>query len=130
MEVYLNIAGFLLVALALIHIGFPRYFEWRKDLGSITLINRQMMYIHTFFIGFVVLLMGILCLTSSKEILETVLGKRIALGFSIFWTLRLFIQFIGYSPRLWKGKTFETAMHVVFTIIWVYLSALFIVISR
>jgi hypothetical protein len=130
MEVYLNIAGFLLVALAIIHIGFPQYFEWRKDLGSITLINRQMMYIHTFFIGFVVLLMGLLCLISSKEIIETVLGKKIALGFGIFWTLRLFIQFVGYSSKLWKGKVFETVMHVVFTMIWIYLSVVFLVISR
>jgi hypothetical protein len=94
----------------------------------LSLINRQVMYVHTFFIALVVLLMGILCLTSAKELIETDLGKKIVLGLGIFWMIRLFIQFFGYSSKLWKGKTFETIIHIVFSFLWTYLSTIFLMI--
>jgi hypothetical protein len=128
MQIHLKIIGILLIALALIHIFFPKYFNWDKELKSLSLINRQMMTVHTFFIAFTVFLMGLLCLTASTELIETTLGKKISLGLGIFWTVRLFIQFFGYSTDLWKGKTFETAMHITFSILWTYLSYIFLTI--
>lgn len=127
MELHLKIIGSLLIALSLAHVVFPIYFNWTKELSSLSLINRQMVYVHTFFIAFVVFLMGILCLTSSKELLETAFGKELALGLAIFWAIRLFIQFFGYSSKLWKGKTFETTVHILFSLLWTYLSVVFII---
>lgn len=118
MELHLKITGTLLILLALIHIAFPKYFKWKTELNSVSPINRQMLYVHAFFIAFVVFLMGLLCLTSSTELTATAFGKRISLGLGIFWTTRLFFQFFGYSSTLWKGKTFETTMHVMFSFLW------------
>lgn len=70
--------------------------------------------------------MGLLCLTSSQELLGTEFGKRISLGLGIFWIARLFVQFFGYSSKLWKGKLFETIVHIVFAILWTYISVIFI----
>ena len=126
MELHLKITGFLLIALALIHAGFPKYFNWKQELSSLSIMNRQMMHVHSAFIAFVVLLMGLLCLTSSDELVSTILGKRISLGLGIFWTVRLFVQFFGYSSKVWKGKTFETTVHILFSLFWTYLSAVFI----
>jgi hypothetical protein len=127
MEIHFKIIGFLLMALALIHIVFPKYFNWDKELQSLSLINRQMMTVHTFFIALTVFLMGLLCVTSSSELIGTNLGKKISLGLGIFWTIRLFIQFFGYSTELWKGKKFETFMHLIFSLLWFYLSILFLI---
>ena len=126
MEIHFKIIGVLLVALASVHIVFPKYFKWDKELKSLSLINRQMMTIHTFFIALTVLLMGLLCMTSSREIIETNLGKKISLGLGLFWTVRLVIQFFGYSTDLWKGKKFETFMHIIFSLLWTYLSIIFL----
>jgi hypothetical protein len=128
MELHLKIIGWLLVLLAIIHVVFPKRFNWAEELSSLSLINRQVMYVHTFFIALVVLLMGILCLTSAKELIETDLGNKIVLGLGIFWMLRLLIQFFGYSSKLWKGKTFETTIHIVFSFLWTYLSVIFFMI--
>ncbi len=125
MELHLKIIGSLLIILALVHVIFPKYFNWKSEFHLVSLINRQMMYVHTFFLALVVFLMGLLCLSSSKEILETPLGNRIALGFAIFWTIRLVIQFFGYSSELWKGKKFETIVHILFSILWTYVSGVF-----
>ena len=126
MEVHLKVIGCLLIALALVHVIFPKYFQWDKELSSLNLINRQIMKVHTFFIALTIFLMGILCLTSSTELIETNLGKKISLGLGIFWTIRLFIQFLGYSTTLWKGKRLETTIHIIFSLLWVYLSVTFL----
>lgn len=126
MQTHIQIAGIMLILLSLIHFYFPQYFNWKKDLAATSLINRQMMYIHTFFIALVVFMMGVLCLTSATELAGTPLGKKISLGIGIFWIIRLLVQFFGYSPRLWKGKAFETSMHITFTAIWMYFSFVFI----
>lgn len=126
MEIHFKIIGIILIVLALVHSIFPKYFNWRQELQSLSLVNKQMMVVHTFFIALTVFLMGLLCLTSSTELITTKLGKTISLGLGIFWSIRLFIQFFGYSAALWKGKPFETIVHIVFSLLWLYLSIIFI----
>ena len=125
MEIHLKIIGCLLICLALFHIVFPKYFNWDTELKSLSLINRQMMTVHTFFIALTLFLMGLLCLTSSSELIETNFGKKICFGLGIFWASRLFFQFFVYSTNLWKGKKFETLMHILFSLLWIYLSVIF-----
>ncbi len=129
MVLQLNLIGFLLVVLALLHAAFARYFNWRVEFAPVSLINRQMMYVHTFFIALTVLLMGLLCLTSAAELVGTPLGRRVALGCGVFWLARLLIQLFGYSPELWRGKRFETLVHVVFIGFWSYLSYVFLAVG-
>jgi hypothetical protein len=126
MEVHFKITGILLITLSLIHVFFPKYFQWSQELASISLINRQMMYVHTFFIALVVFLVGLLCLTSPDELHSTTLGRKIALGIGFFWFIRLLVQFFGYSSKLWKGKVKETCIHIVFSLLWTYLSTIFL----
>lgn len=126
MELHLKIIGALLVVLALMHIAFPRYFKWSAELGSLSLMNRQMMYVHAFFIALVVLLMGLLCLTSSDELVTTPLGRKVSLGLAAFWLIRLVFQLCVYSSQLWRGKTMETAIHIAFTLFWAYTGGTFL----
>ena len=125
MQLHLKIIGVLSIALALVHVVFPKYFDWRKELSLLSLINRQMMMVHVFFIALIVFLVGLLCLTSATDLIETNLGKNICLGLGIFWVTRLIIQFFGYSSKLWRGKPFETFIHVVFILLWSYFSYVF-----
>lgn len=129
MELHLKINGILLIALGLVHVIFPKYFNWKAELKSLSLINRQVMMVHTFFIALTVILMGLLCLTSANELIGTSLGKKVSLGFGIFWTCRLLIQLFGYSSQLWRGKKFETFVHIVFTCTWIYLSVIFLTVG-
>ncbi|MES2389616.1 MAG: hypothetical protein V4543_16550 [Bacteroidota bacterium] len=125
MELHLKIIGLGLVLLALIHVIFPRYFNWKTELAGMSLMNRQMMQTHTFFIAFTVLLMGMLCLTSAMELMNTQLGNKLSLGLFTFWTIRLFCQFFIYSPKLWRGKKLETTVHIIFSFLWTYMSIVF-----
>lgn len=126
MNTILSITGYFLIVLALFHAVFPVYFKWARELLAISLVTRQIVYVHTFFIGLTLLLMGLLCLTDSNELLSTALGRKIALALSVFWIARLFIQWFVFSSRIWKGKKFETSVHILFTVFWISLSAVFI----
>lgn len=130
MELQIKFIGFLLVLLAFVHFILPKKFSWKTELASLSLMNKQLMIVHTFFVAFVVLLMGILCISSAADLVNTTLGNQISLGLFIFWGTRLFFQFFVYSPKLWKGKKMETIVHVLFSILWVYLTTIFFLASK
>lgn len=129
MEIHLKIAGSLMVVLALLHAAFPRRFRWKEEFAGISLLSRQVMYVHTFFIALTVFLIGVLCISSAEMLTATDLGQRIAIGFAIFWISRLVIQFFGYSSQLWRGKPLETVIHIVFAAIWTYFSVVFVLVA-
>ena len=126
MELQIRIIGGLFILLAILHVFFPKYFNWNNELTSLSLMNRQMIRVHLFFIGFGLFLLGLLCLTSSDELLNTSLGQRISLGLGIFWAVRLYVQFFVYSGKLWRGKAFETMVHILLSLFWTYVSVIFI----
>ena len=121
----LELSGWLLLGLALVHVIFPRYFDWCNELRPLSLINRQMMQVHTFFIALTVGLMGVLCLVAAEELVATPLGGLVCLGLGVFWFARLVVQLLWYSPALWRGKPFETVVHVMFIGLWSWLGGLF-----
>ena len=125
MIIELKLIGIALVMLGGMHVMFPRYFKWKSELSSLSLINQQIFKVHTFFIGLTVVLMGLLCISSSNELISTTLGKRISLGLFVFWGLRLIFQFAVYSKKLWRGKKLETLLHVLASAFWIYLTLVF-----
>lgn len=128
MTLHIKIVGSLLLLLSLMHIVLPRYFNWTQELSGLSLINKQIMYVHTFFIAFIVLLMGLLCVYSSTELTSSTLGQHLSLGLFIFWFTRLLFQFFVYSPKVWRGKKFETLVHIVFALLWSYFSSVFFIV--
>lgn len=125
MLLHFKFIGILLIVLALVHAIFPWYFKWKEELPRLSLINHQMMEVHTLFVAVTVFLMGCLCWSEATALVSTTLGKQISLGFALFWSLRLWLQFFGYSSKLWKGKVFETIVHICFIVLWSYLSFIF-----
>jgi hypothetical protein len=126
MEAHIEFSGILLILLAFLHVGFSQYFNWKKELKKVSLINKEMMVIHTLFLAIVLLLMGVMCFTSAYELTNTKLGKKIAMGMAIFWGLRLYIQFFGYSSSHWKGKRLETIIHILFSVLWTYFTCIWL----
>ena len=123
---HLRAIGAILVALALVHVIFPRYFRWATELASLSLINRQLMVVHTFFVAWVVGLMGLLSLLEAPALVETPLGRRVCAGLALFWGARWYAQHFVYSPTLWRGKRFETTVHVLFTLLWTWVTGVYL----
>ncbi|OYD41471.1 hypothetical protein CHT99_12440 [Sphingobacterium cellulitidis] len=122
----IKIIGYLLILLSCIHVIFPRYFNWEIDLAPLQLINRSMMKVHTFFIALTVGMMGLLCVVETEDLLQTELGRKICLGLGVFWFIRLIFQLFIYPSLLWKGKKFETVIHVLAILFWSFLAYSFL----
>jgi hypothetical protein len=55
------------------------------------------------------------------------LGYRLL--FAAVWLVNG-IQLFGYSSTLWRGKPFETLVHIAFTLLWAWLTTLFAMTAR
>jgi hypothetical protein len=131
MGFHLQLAGVALLLLCGLHGVFPRRFDWKNDLARLSQLNRQIFYVHTAFICLVLILMGLPMLLEPDVFLQpSRLGRWVAAGFTVFWALRLFVQWFGYSSQLWRGKRLETFVHLSFTLFWSYLTLLGIALCR
>jgi hypothetical protein len=124
--IHLRTSGVLLALLAVMNLFVPRRFRWREELQQVSLLNRQIFQVHGFFIVLILALTAALLLTSSPALLEpSRLSRAVLIGLSIFWALRMVMQWCFYSPETWRGNTFNTAMHYLFSTMWVYLTVTF-----
>lgn len=122
----LRLAGAGLFGLALAHLAFPRRFRWREETARMSLLNREIFYVHIAFVCLTVVMMGALSLFAPGALLEpTRLGRWVSAGFAAFWAARLGTQFFGYSAELWRGRPFETFVHVAFSLLWTGLTLLY-----
>jgi hypothetical protein len=82
--------------------------------------------VHAVFPILMLAMFAALLLTCGPALLEpTRLSRAILIGLTIFWTLRLLMQWFFYSPEIWRGHRFNTAMHWVLSLTWIYVSAVF-----
>ena len=122
----LRVAGFSLVILSLLHLTFPRRFRWREEFAAVSLLNREIFYVHTFFVCLVVAGMGLVCVIDPGSLLiRTRLGQWVAAGGTVFWAARLYIQFFVYSASHWRGRRFECRVHIGFALLWTFYTAVF-----
>jgi hypothetical protein len=126
LRIHLQIVGVLQIALALAHIGFPRRFGWRAETARLSLLTRQIFYVHAFFICFILVLFGMLNLLCVDELLKPgLLARAVLSGITLFWATRWVIQFFVYDSQLWKGHRFNTVMHIVFATLWTYFASVY-----
>ena len=57
----------------------------------------------------------------------TLLGALVLAGLTVFWGIRLLMQWFVYDSKLWRGQRFETWMHVIFSGVWLYFTAVYAV---
>ena len=121
---HLRVVGVLMALLAIVNLFVPGRFHWREELSRVSLLNRQIFQAHTFFIVLLIVLMSALFLTCAEALLQpTRLSRAVLIGLTIFWGLRMLMQWFFYSPRVWRGNRFHTVMHGVFSLGWIYVTA-------
>jgi hypothetical protein len=123
---HLRAVGVFLAALAVMNLFVPRHLRWREELARLSLVNKQIFEVHAIFIVLVLAMFAVLLLSSSDALLEpTRLSRLILGGLTIFWGLRMLVQWFYYSPATWRGNPMRTALHYGFSVAWIYLTAVF-----
>ena len=124
--IHLRIVGIIMASLVVVNMFVPGRFRWREEMRRLSLVNRQIFQAHSVFLVLTLALFSALLLTSGAELLEpTRLSRAVLAGLTIFWALRMLMQWFFYSPAIWRGHRFNTVMHYVFSATWVYVTIVF-----
>jgi len=117
-----------MVALVVVNLFVPSRFHWQEEMSRLSLVNRQIFQVHSVFLVLILALFAALLLTCAPALIEpTRLSRAILIGLTVFWGLRMVMQWGFYSSALWRGHRFNTVAHYVFSGIWIYLTGLFAV---
>jgi len=125
---HLRLAGVVMASLVVVNLLVPRRFHWREEMSRLSLVNRQIFQAHSVFLVLTLALFSALLLTCGPALLEpTRLSRAVLAGLTIFWGLRMLMQWCFYSPLIWRGHRFNTVMHYTFSVVWVYVTTVFAV---
>lgn len=123
---HLRIVGIVMAGLVVVNLFVPLRFHWREEMTRLSLLNRQIFQAHAIFLVLTLGLFAALLLTVGDALIEpTRLSRAILIGLTIFWTLRMVMQWAFYSPAIWRGHRFNTGVHYAFSALWIYVSAVF-----
>ena len=123
---HLQAGGVVMAALVVVNLFVPSRFHWREEMSRLSLVNRQIFQVHSVFLVLTLGLFSALLLTCARALLQpTRLSRAVLMGLTIFWGLRMVMQWCFYSPALWRGDRFNTVVHYVFSAIWIYLTTVF-----
>jgi len=93
LTILLRVAGAGLILLAGLHVPIGRHLKWREDGARLSLVNASIFRVHTFFICFTLVMMGLPCLFDRAVFVESSrAGAWLAWSFSAFWTTRFFFR--------------------------------------
>ena len=123
LTVHIEIVGAILLVLGVSHVFFNRFFGWDQDLADVPLFTRRVFFVHNFFIGLAVALIGAGSILYAGALLRPGILSRALLGsLTLFWFCRLFTQFFVYESAIWRGNRFRTFMHVVIAVLLCYIT--------
>ncbi len=119
----LTVAGVLLVGLGVLHTALPAVLGWHRELASASPLNREVSYVHCFFIGLACLLWGLLPLTAGSLLLQPGRVTRLVLiGAVAFWASRLVVQLAVFNRHARQSAAW-LALSTAGTLLWLYLTA-------
>jgi hypothetical protein len=117
-----TIAGVLLLGLAALHVALPWALQWRGELAGASSLNREVSYVHCFFIGLACLLWGLLPLTAGQSLLEpSPVTRLVLIGAVVFWASRLVIQLLVFNRHARESMPW-CAVSIIGTGLWLYLT--------
>jgi hypothetical protein len=123
LPVNLTIAGVLLVGLGAVHVALPAALRWDHELAGASPLNREVSYVHCYFIGLACLLWGLLPLTAGRSLLEpSPVTRLVLIGAVVFWASRLVIQLLVFNHHARQAPAW-CALSIAGTGLWLYLTA-------
>ena len=120
----LRAAGAAILVLAALYPIYPRRFRWAEQLQRVELLTRQVFWVHIGFIVLLLVLQGVLLVGFPRILLvPNDAATALLVGMLAFWLYRLVAQLFIYDSELWRGRPSHLVVHVVFTLLWLGISA-------
>jgi hypothetical protein len=86
-------------------------------------VDREVSYVHCFFIGLCCLLWGLLALTGGRALLDpSSIARLVLIGAVAFWCSRLVIQLVIFNRHASESPQW-CALSIAGTALWLYVTA-------
>lgn len=96
----IQVAGVVQLGIAGANYFLPRLFEYSSNLPKLSPIVRQVFVVHSFYIVFVLLIFGTICVFFAPDLAgASDLGSFLAAAMFVFWLPRLGLQLFYYDPQ-------------------------------
>ena len=106
-EASLFAGGIFNIGFTIFHLFFWKLFDWKKDLASLTPVNRSVMQILNLCLTFMIFMMSYVSLFLPREMLTTSLGRSLLIAFALFWFLRMLEQVFVFEERIRLSTVFS-----------------------
>src|SRR5437773_2671900 len=117
--------GLLLAAagqlcIAILNFALIRIMGWKDDLARVSLLVREVLQIHAWFISITLLIFTALTFRFYGEIAagNEPVYRWLACSIGSFWAIRAVLQVTYYSSSHWRGIASRTAMHVILLVVY------------
>jgi hypothetical protein len=105
LQIMLIIAGILHLAITSAGITMTRVLDWRKNLLQLSPLTRHVIWTHGLFVLMTIVAFGIVSIAYSASLVSGAPLARVVCGFiSLFWGIRLLIQFFVFDARPFLTK--------------------------
>jgi hypothetical protein len=98
-ETLIVIGGLYNLVLAVFHLLFWKLFNWKRDLATLTPLNRAVVQILNLCLTFVFLVFAYISYFHANELLHSKLGRSLLALIATFWFLRAIEQIIFFGLR-------------------------------
>lgn len=101
----------------------PAALGWRRELAGASPLDREVSYVHCYFIGLACVLWGLLPLTAGRLLLQPGPVTRLVLiGAVTFWASRLVTQLVVFNRHARQSAAW-LALSAAGTILWLCLTS-------
>ncbi len=90
----LYLCGIHSLGFGVFHLLFWKLFGWKKELKTLSLVNRAIMQIANLRLVYLFVFVAFLCFWFPEELHQTELGRVFLIGMALFWAGRTIEQFI------------------------------------
>lgn len=112
-------AGASLIFLSILHAVLWRTLHWDSESERLSPLNARVFAVHTFFIAYVLLALGMLSLARPELLLERGELARVLLGgVVLFWVARLLLQPLVFDRVMRSGWTQSILLRVSVALLW------------
>lgn len=101
-----QLGGWYNVLLIVLHLLFWRIFDWRRDLRSLTFLNRAVMQVLNISLTAAFAIFAWISLRHADQLIATDLGRDLLLLMTLFWLARAVQQIVFFKLRVWGSWAF------------------------
>jgi hypothetical protein len=126
LEPFIFLGGVLHFGILIASALTPNVLDWRRELAKLTLLSRQLIWVHGAFIVLVIIAFGVLATCFSAELASgSALARGMCAFVALFWGARLGVQFIVFDATAYLTTAFLKTGYHALTFVFVYLAAVF-----